>query len=116
MTIITLTREEVADRAQELARLTGDLIDLEREEEGHKREHSQTMAEFKKRRLELSRLIGKFSRAVRLGIEERDVQPKLFDEADGAHDRQCSLAPNAEPVTPAKKRRAKRGAAKEVSA
>ncbi len=81
---ITLTREQIEMRAQELARLTGDLIDLEREEEAQRKDHSSVMAECKKRRLELSNQINKFGRAVRLGVEERedDPQPKLFAAAE----------------------------------
>lgn len=76
---VQLSTLEIAERAQELARLISDLIGLEREEETQKKDHANAMAGLKRRRLELSGQINKFGRAVRLGVEERDTQGMLFD-------------------------------------
>src|SRR5262249_2106962 len=79
MYTITLSDSEISERSQSLAQQANRLIELEEEEETVKAEYKRTMADIKERRIEISSKIRKLSRAVRLGVEERDTQKPLFD-------------------------------------
>jgi hypothetical protein len=80
MMTVTLSREEIQERASALAQYANKLIELEEEEEDVKAAHKTKMAKIKERRLEISGEIRRLSRAVRLGVEERSSQQVLFDE------------------------------------
>src|SRR5262245_38980864 len=80
MITVTLSREEIQERASALAQYANKLIELEEEEEDIKAGHKTRMARHKERRLEISGEIRRLSRAVRLGVEERSEQQVLFDE------------------------------------
>ena len=79
MFTVTLTQREIGERSQSLAQYTNKLIELEEEEETEKAEYKRTMADIKERRLGISAEIRRLSRAVRLGVEERNGQAVLFD-------------------------------------
>jgi len=80
MITVTLTRDEIQERASALAQYANKLIELEEEEEDVKAGHKSRMARLKERRLEIGGEIRRLSRAVRLGVEERSEQRVLFDE------------------------------------
>lgn len=80
MITVTLTQEEIAERARSLAQYANRLAELADEEEGAKARHKQLMADIKERRLDISNELRRLSRAVRLGVEERTTQRVLFDE------------------------------------
>lgn len=80
MITVTLTQEEIADRARSLAQYANKLAKLSDEEEGAKARHKQLMADIKERRLDIGNELRRLSRAVRLGVEERNEQRVLFEE------------------------------------
>lgn len=100
---VTLSEAEIAARAQALARYSGKLIELEEEEEGIRAEYRRTMADVGRRRFEINQEIRRLTRAVTLGVEERDPQVSLFTHTERATPAEVSaivreFRPNAERV------------------
>lgn len=78
MITVTLTEAEIRERGASLAQYANKLAELEEEEETVKADHKQTMADIKTRRIAFLLEIKRLSRAIRLGVEERDTQGNLF--------------------------------------
>lgn len=82
MHTVKLTEAEVAEKAQAMAQTGKRLFELDEMEEGVKAEYKERIAEIKKERLAVALQFKRLSRAVTLGVEERDGQQSLFRDAD----------------------------------